>query len=93
MNLKINPSFKRLIPPLSKEELQGLTESILAHGCRNPIRVWKGEIADGNSRYIICKEHGIPFKIVQLRLASRKDVLIWIVNNQLGRRNLTNAAR
>ena len=33
-------------------------------------------------------KHNIPFNVVQMDFASRDDVVIWIIKNQFGRRNL-----
>ena len=91
--LVINPAFKSLIPPLSDEELRGLEESILSQGCRDAIKVWRGIIIDGHNRYGICQKHGIPYRVQQLRFSSKENATLWIIENQLGRRNLTDATR
>jgi len=91
--LTINPVFKDLIPPLSKEEQEALTESIISQGCRDTIKVWKNTIVDGHNRYAICQKHNIPYRVQAVRFSSKKDAEIWIVENQLGRRNLTTAMR
>jgi len=91
--LTINPDFKALIPPLSDEEFLQLEENILTQGqCRDTIKAWKGTIVDGHNRYTICQKHGIPYDVTPLRFASKRDATIWILENQLGRRNLTDAA-
>jgi len=92
--LKIDPTFHGLIPPLTEDEYKGLEESILTLGrCRDTIKVWKDIIVDGHNRYSICQEHNIPYKTQSMRFQSRKDAELWIVQNQLGRRNLINAMR
>ncbi|MCL2362113.1 MAG: hypothetical protein FWC73_09910 [Defluviitaleaceae bacterium] len=92
--LKTNPRFKALIPPISNEEFENLTENILTLGrCRESIKTWHGIIVDGHNRYTICQQHCIPFTIKKLRFSSKKDAELWIIQNQLGRRNLTNATR
>ncbi|MCL2362408.1 MAG: ParB/RepB/Spo0J family partition protein [Defluviitaleaceae bacterium] len=91
--LKINHNFKNLIPSLSREEYLSLTESILAHGCRDAIKVWRGIIVDGHNRYAICREHGIPFETAKVRFSTRNDAVIWIIENQMGRRNITDAIK
>jgi len=91
--LKIKKEFKNLIPPLSDEEYHGLTESILTHGCRDTIKIWRGFIVDGHNRYEICQKHGIPYKTQKLRFSSKENAALWIVENQLGRRNLTDVMR
>jgi len=91
--LKINPQFKNLIPPLSEDEFRQLEETITSEGCRDAIKTWKGIIIDGHNRYAICQAHGIPYEVSKVRFSSKKDAEIWIINNQLGRRNLSDAAR
>ena len=91
--LVVDPTFKALVPRLSEEEVQALTESLLTQGCRDAIKVWRGKIVDGIQRYIQCTKHGIPFRVKELRFANKAEALIWTINNQLGRRNLTKAMR
>jgi len=38
-------------------------------------------------------EHGIEFEVKDMYLESREDAKLWILENQLGRRNLTDVAR
>lgn len=87
--LRIDEGLRALIPPLSAEERDLLEQSILAHGCRDPLVVWNGTLIDGHNRYEICQRHGVPFKTVQIDLPSREDAEDWMDANQLGRRNLT----
>ena len=44
---------------------------------------------DGHNRYNICKKHGIDFKIHLVDFKSLYDVRQYMIDNQLGRRNLT----
>ena len=87
--LKINKEFRDLIPALSTEEYNGLEESILKDGIREPILVWNGTIVDGHNRYSIAKKYDINFEILERKFDSKKDVKIWILTNQLSRRNIT----
>jgi len=92
--LKIDPDFQHVIPPLTNEEFKQLEQNILSmHRCRDAILVWNGVIVDGHSRYAICQQHDILFEISKIHFTSKRDALIWIAENQLGRRNLTDAAR
>lgn len=88
--LTIDPEFRDLIPPLTTEELEMLEESIIANGCESPLIVWNGIIVDGHNRYAICHKHGIPFMVQEKQLSERETVIIWMLQNQLGRRNLNN---
>ena len=91
---KIDPAFKSLIPALSKEEREQLEQNILqARKCHDAIILWDGVIIDGHNRYEICVKHGIEFEVVDLPLTSREEAIVWILDNQLGRRNINAAAR
>lgn len=84
----VDNEFKSLIPPLTREEYDGLESSILAEGCRDALVVWGDTLIDGHNRYEICSRHGIPFKTIQKDFDSRDDAEDWIIDNQCSRRNL-----
>lgn len=86
--LKIKPEFKELIQALSKEEFRQLEESIKNEGCRDAIVLWGDIIVDGHNRYEICKKHDIEFGVKQKYFADEDAARIWIIENQLGRRNV-----
>jgi hypothetical protein len=90
----IDPEFRGLIPPLSREEREQLEHNILASGeCREAIILWDNTIIDGHNRYDICTKHGIEFGIREVSFDCRTAAKIWILNEQMGRRNLNDAAR
>jgi hypothetical protein len=91
--LIIDEEFKNLIPPLSNEEFEGLKKSIVDEGCRDPIVLWDDTIIDGHNRFKICSENGIIFKRVVKNFDNKDDAKVWILDNQLGRRNLNDAQR
>lgn len=70
-----------------------LEQSIVADGCRHAILAWNGYIVDGHNRFEICQKHGIHFAIEEIDFATEQDVLTWIIQNQLGRRNVTDCRR
>ena len=89
-SVKIDPEFKAVCPPLTKEERGELRESIKRDGCREDILTWHGFVIDGHNRLELCEELHKPYTtrpIVELK--SRGEVIEWILRNQLGRRNLT----
>ncbi|MCL2200199.1 MAG: hypothetical protein FWB80_14905 [Defluviitaleaceae bacterium] len=90
---KIDPEFKSLIPPLSPDEREQLEQNILSHGCHNALVLWRGIIIDGHNRFEICAKHFIEFEITEIDLPNRESVKLWILNEQLGRRNLNDATR
>ena len=91
MDLKIDPEFKNLIFPLSEEEYKLLEKSLKERGYNDgyPIFIWNNTILDGHNRYEICQKHGIDYKTKVMEFSDKHDAINWIIDNQLGRRNLT----
>ena len=92
-DLTVDPEFRDLISPLNEEELKLLEESLVADGCESPLIVWNGVIVDGHNRYAICRKHDIPFSIQEKHFDTREEVMLWMLRNQLGRRNLNSYQR
>lgn len=90
-NIKINPEFERLIPPLVDDEFELLKSNILSEKeIYTPIFVWSGFIIDGHHRFKILSENrDIKFRVVEKKFDNKYEAMSWICNNQLGRRNLT----
>lgn len=93
VRLNIDPEYKNLIPALSADEFRQLEENILQDGCRDPLVVWDGTILDGHNRYRICTENGLDFETVEANVKTKDEALKWMIDNQLGRRNITNEQR
>ncbi len=89
--LQIDPEFESKIPPLTEDEYRQLEENIISEGIvLMPLIVWNGTIVDGHNRYKIVQEHPeIIFTVHEKDFDNRYEALVWICNNQLGRRNLT----
>ena len=87
----IDEEIKKALPPLAKEEHERLEESILKDGCRDALVVWKEEniLVDGYHRYQICTKHGIDYEITYMSFPTEQDAIVWRVENQLARRNMT----
>ncbi len=92
-DLKINENLEHAMPALRDLELEMLTNSLLAEGCRDPLVTWNGFIVDGHNRYRICLEHHIPFSYVSMDFESEKSAKTWIIRNQLARRNVPDFVR
>ena len=88
--LKIDPEFEKVIPPISLAEFVLLEDNILADGqITTPIAVWNGVIVDGHNRYKILQKHPhIPHTIKEMNFENRYEAIAWMCNQQLGRRNL-----
>lgn len=94
-SLSINPEFESIIPPLTDEEFKQLEENIVAEGeVFTPIFTWQGFIIDGHHRYKIIQKHpSVRYSIREKEFDNVYEVLSWICNNQLGRRNLSEIQR
>lgn len=91
--IQINDNFKKLIPPLTESEYAELEQSILAEGCREALITWNGWIVDGHHRYEICTKHNLPFRTQEKDFKDEGAAEIWILTNQLGRRNISDFVR
>jgi len=88
----IDPEFASLMPEHSSEELSQLEENLqAARECRDALVVWKRHniLLDGHGRFGLCQKLGLPFTTHAIELPDREAAWHWVVNNQLGRRNLT----
>jgi len=81
------------LPPTA-EEFETLKTQILRDGCLDPLKVWDrdGELIllDGHNRLKICKEAGLPEPdTTTIDIKNLDEAIIWIIDNQRGRRNAT----
>ncbi len=94
MNVVVNEELKAYIDPLTAEEHDALERSIVAEGCRDALVLWGDVLVDGHNRYGICQKHGLPFNAVQNpRFQSIEDVHLWMIDQHLGRRSVSNFQR
>ncbi|KQM75407.1 hypothetical protein [Xylophilus sp. Leaf220] len=94
MNIVVNEELKAYIDPLSADEHDALERSILAEGCRDALVLWGEVLVDGHNRYGICQKHGLPFQTVQnTRFRSLEDVHLWMIDQHLGRRSVSDFQR
>jgi hypothetical protein len=94
MDLVVNEELKAYIDPLTADEHDALERSILAEGCRDALVLWGDMLVDGHNRYGICRQHGLPFQTVQsTRFQSMEDVHLWMIDQHLGRRSLSDYQR
>ena len=94
MELKIDSDFQSCLPELTKEEYTELEKSVISNGILSPILIWNGYIVDGHNRYSILKAHRIEnFPVREMTFKDKDHVILWILQNQLGRRNLNDNQR
>ena len=92
-DIQVRSELQNFITPLSEDSREQLEENIKLNGCLDPLTLWerKGEelvLVDGHNRYQICSKHDIPFKVRIIRFGSEEEAKDWMINHQLGRRNL-----
>ncbi|GAC1322588.1 MAG: hypothetical protein NVSMB28_15250 [Collimonas sp.] len=92
--ITINEDLRAYIDPLTEDEFVALERSLLAEGCRDALVLWGDLLVDGHNRYGICQKHEIPFKTMQNHtFQSMEDVHLWMIDNHLGRRSVSDFQR
>lgn len=94
MPITINEELRAYIEPLTEDEYGALEQSLLAEGCRDALVLWGEVLVDGHNRYAICEKHGIRYNTIQNeRFRSMDDVRLWMIDNHLGRRSVSDFQR
>lgn len=94
MDIVVNEELKAYIDPLTPDEHEALERSLLAEGCRDALVLWGDILVDGHNRYGICRQHDLPFQTVQnTRFQSLDDVHLWMIEQHLGRRSVSDFQR
>ena len=95
MNIVVGEEdLKSYIDPLTPDEHDALERSLLLEGCRDALVLWGDVLVDGHNRYAICRKHGLPFDTVQNpRFRSVEDVHLWMIDQHLGRRSVSDFQR
>tara|TARA_Y100000310_G_scaffold272033_1_gene286800 strand:+ start:819 stop:1910 length:1092 start_codon:yes stop_codon:yes gene_type:complete len=93
--MKIDNELKNLIPPLAEDEINQLENNLKNEGWRSNERIitWEGFIVDGHNRYSLCQKHNIKFITEEKKFNDKNEVILWMIDNQLGRRNIPDYAR
>ncbi len=96
--------LRDLIQPLTAEEFELLEQNILKYGVKDPLTIWETTdiiaglgnlnvdvyvLVDGHNRNQIIQKHSLDFRINIMQFASLDDVKEYMIDYQLGRRNLT----
>ena len=90
---RVDAGFQSLIAPLTPEERSQLEANIATESCRDALVTWNGILLDGHNRLEICTRLGIRFKTCEVHLPNREAAKLWIEENQIGRRNLSQDQR
>lgn len=87
--LKRDRAFEELFVPLEKDALTRLKANIEREGCTESVYTWNKVIVDGHNRYRICQETNTPFPVTEMEFADKDEAILWMIDRQLGRRNLS----
>ncbi|MCC3262166.1 hypothetical protein LLE87_28775, partial [Paenibacillus polymyxa] len=91
---RVDEGLRAYIDPLTEDEHAALERSLLAEGCRDALVLWGDLLVDGHNRYAICVKHAIPFKTIQHpHFKSIEDVHLWMIENHLGQRSVSDFQR
>jgi transcriptional regulator with XRE-family HTH domain len=94
LNITINDELRTYVDPLTPAEHEALERSLLTEGCREALILWRDVLIDGHNRYSICTQHNIRFRTVQNdSFESIEDVKLWMIDNQLARRSVSDFQR
>lgn len=94
LNITIHDDLRSFVDPLTEIEYAALERSLLAEGCRDALVLWNDILIDGHNRYAICRKHDIPFRTVQnASFESIDDVKLWMIDNHLARRSVSDFQR
>jgi hypothetical protein len=94
-SFKIDQEFKSYLPALTKEERSTLEAEIEKSQHIDPLVLLQlpGEdepiLGDGHTRFDIAEEKHLKIPTRKIELPSREAALLWIIQNQFGRRNAT----
>lgn len=90
----VDDALRAYIDPLTPDEHAALERSLLEEGCRDALVLWGDLLVDGHNRYGICQKHGLEFNTIQnTRFKTIEDVHLWMIDNHLGRRSVSDFQR
>jgi ParB-like chromosome segregation protein Spo0J len=78
--------FASIFPMMAPDEYGALREDIRAHGLREPIWLFEGQILDGRNRYRACQDVGVT---PRADTYIGDDPIAFVISLNLQRRHLT----
>ena len=94
ITLTVSPRLRDVLPPLTDEQRQRLEQNIVDDGeITDPVCYWfdgtDNVIVDGMNRFDIAATHDMGYEIREMSFAGYDEVIVWMLERQAGRRNLT----
>ena len=85
--------YAAIFPLLKGDALQELADDIAAHGLREPVVTYRGEILDGRNRYAACQAAGVPCRFAPAPVDDDEGALRLVMSLNMHRRHLTESQR
>ena len=92
----IDATIKHFLPPTLEIDTELLEEQIKATGGpEQPLVVWDEQnvLVDGHRRLEICQRCNLPYQVIRKSFPDRRAAELWIMQEQLSRRNVTDHDR
>jgi hypothetical protein len=88
----VDKEFERLLGIRPDADITALESLVVKDGIEKPLDVWSKDgkliIIDGYTRLRIAIKHGLKFRVKLWEFTSREEVKIWIITQQIARRNI-----
>ena len=91
--LKCDPSFEKLIQPMSTKEAGKIIDRLIIEPSFRTISVWNGYHLNDMAKYKMCMEQGLDISITELSFADHSSAASYICSSQLERQDLTEEFR
>jgi hypothetical protein len=92
-DITLDDEFADLLPPLAPEERAQLESGLFVHGCREPLVVWRCQgrriLLTGYEQFRLLRVYDLPFRVLDKEFATRAEACLFIIKDQLARRNLS----
>lgn len=97
MDFIIDAEIVSLLPPHTKDEADTLDRLVDAGEHVDDLVVLDVAgvkiLGDGHHRLKLCEAKGIKYRTRVVKVASREEAIQWVIDNQIGRRNLSDERR
>jgi hypothetical protein len=79
----------KLFPMMPDEDLETLAEDIKQNGLQEPIKLWKGQVIDGQNRQEACWRAGTEPRYKEIDFEDEEELRAYIISKNVERRHLT----
>ena len=91
--IKTLPLFKRMVQPFNVSEVEKTKEDLMNNPDLRVIQTWRGNHLKDEQKYELCKSLSLPVTISELYFESWEEAALFVCENQLERKDLTDEYR